>query len=250
VSILIPLFLLAAAVYSSAGFGGGSTYTALLALRDADPAVVPIVSLTCNILVVALGAWRFGRAGHIDGRRIWPLFAASVPMAFIGGVLPVPRAVFTGALSLSLLVAGVLLLRQPRVAAGAAPRPYSRWLEPLVGGALGLLAGVVGIGGGIYLAPLLHLLRWGPARAIAGTSAMFILVNSLAGLAGQLTKSGSTFAQALGDHWPLFPAVVAGGLVGSALGARHFDPQLLRVLTAVLILFVAAQLAWRFVQLV
>jgi uncharacterized membrane protein YfcA len=249
VPVLTFLFLLTAAVYASAGFGGGSTYTALLALRDPDPAVVPVVALTCNILVVTIGAWRFGRAGHVDLRRIWPLFAASVPMAFVGGALPVPRVVFIGLLSLSLLVAGILLLRQPRWDADLPPRPYPRWLEPLLGGALGLLAGIVGIGGGIYLAPVLHLLRWGGARAIAGTSAVFILANSVSGLAGQLAKGGGGAAQVLADHWPLFPAVVIGGLVGSAMGARRLDPHLLRVLTAILILFVAAQLAWRFVQL-
>jgi uncharacterized membrane protein YfcA len=248
VPILALLFLLAAAVYASAGFGGGSTYTALLALRDPDPAVVPVVALACNILVVTIGAWRFGRAGHVDLRRIWPLFAASVPMAFVGGALPVPRLVFIGLLSLSLFAAGLLLLRQ-RQAADLPPRSYPRWLEPLLGGALGLLAGIVGIGGGIYLAPVLHLLRWGGAHAIAGTSAAFILVNSLAGLAGQFAKSGGAMGEVLADHWLLFPAVIAGGLIGSALGARRFDPQLLRVVTAILILVVAAQLGWRFVQL-
>jgi hypothetical protein len=250
VPILALLFLAAAAVYASAGFGGGSTYTALLALRDPDPAVVPIVSLSCNILVVALGAWRFGRAGHVDVRRSWPLFAASVPMAFVGGALPVPRLAFIGMLSLSLFAAGLLLLRQPREGATAEPRTYRRWLELLIGGALGLLAGIVGIGGGIYLAPVLHLLRWGGAHAIAGTSALFILVNSLAGLAGQFAKSGAAMGQVLADHWLLFPAVAVGGLIGSTLGSRRFDPHLLKRLTGVLILVVAAQLAWRFVALI
>ena len=247
--VLAPLFLLTALVYGAAGFGGGSTYTALLALWKPDPAVIPVVSLSCNILVVTIGAWRFARAGHVDLQRIWPLFAASVPMAFVGGILPVPRAVFIGLLSLSLFVAGALLLRQPRAHAGLPPRAYKRWLEPLLGGALGLLAGIVGIGGGIYLAPVLHLLRWGPAHAIAGTSAVFILANSLSGLAGQLAKSGSEAGAVLAAHWPLLPAVVIGGLAGSALGARRFEPHLLRVLTALLILFVAVQLAIRFTEL-
>jgi hypothetical protein len=250
VPILALLFLITAAIYASAGFGGGSTYTALLALRDPDPAVVPIVSLSCNILVVALGAWRFGKAGHVEVRRIWPLFAASVPMAFIGGALPVPRLAFIGLLALSLFVAGLLLLLQPREATTAEPRIYPRWAEPLIGGALGLLAGIVGIGGGIYLAPVLHLLRWGGAHAIAGASAVFILVNSLAGLAGQYAKSGAAMGEVLADHWLLFPAVLVGGLIGSALGARRFDPHLLKRLTGVLILVVAAQLAVRFIALI
>jgi uncharacterized protein len=247
--LLAPLFLATALIYAAAGFGGGSTYTALLALWNPEPAVIPVVSLSCNILVVAIGAWRFGRDGHVDLKRIWPLFAASVPMAFVGGMLPVSRAVFIGLLSLSLFVAGLLLLWQPRARAGLPPRAYPRWFEPIVGGALGLLSGIVGIGGGIYLSPILHLLRWGPAHAIAGTSAVFILVNSLSGLAGQAAKSGVTLGAVLVEHWLLFPAVVIGGLIGSALGARRFEPHLLRVLTALLILFVAVQLAIRFVEL-
>lgn len=248
--ILAPLFLLTALLYGAAGFGGGSTYTALLALWDPDPATIPAVSLSCNILVVTIGAWRFARDGHVDLRRIWPLFAASIPMAFLGGLLPVPRTLFIGLLSLSLFVAGGLLLWQPRVRAEQPPRRYSRWLEPLVGGALGLLAGIVGIGGGIYLAPVLHLLRWAPAHAIAGTSAVFILANSISGLAGQLAKSGSGAGAVLATHWPLLPAVIVGGAVGSALATRRFQPHLLRVLTALLILFVAGQLAIRFAALI
>jgi uncharacterized membrane protein YfcA len=122
-------------------------------------------------------------------------------------------------------------------------------LEPLLGGGLGLLAGIVGIGGGIYLAPVLHLMRWAGPHAIAGTSAVFILANSLAGLAGQLAKGGGVAASILADHMALFPAVLLGGLIGSALGARRFGAPALRVLTALLILFVAAQLTRRFVEL-
>lgn len=248
-ALLAPLFLFTALLYAAAGFGGGSTYTALLALWELDAAAIPIISLTCNLCVVSIGAWRFARAGHVDLKRIWPLFAASIPMAFVGGILPVPRVVFIGLLSASLFVAGTLLLWQPKAKAGLPPRPYPRWLEPVVGGLLGLLAGIVGIGGGIYLAPVLHLLRWGSAHAIAGTSAVFILANSLSGLSGQLAKSGSAFGEVLAAHWLLFPAVLIGGAVGSLLGAKRFDPHWLRVLTGLLILFVAGQLAVRFTLL-
>lgn len=247
--LLAPLFLLTALIYSAAGFGGGSTYTALLALWNPDPAIIPVVSLSCNILVVSAGAWRFSQEGHVDWRRIWTFFAASVPMAFVGGLLPVPRVVFVGLLSASLFVAGLLLLWRPRSRSGLPPLPYPRWLEPLLGGGLGLLSGIVGIGGGIYLAPVLHLLRWGSPHAIAGTSAVFILANSLSGLGGQLAKSGSELGAVLAEHWPLFPAVVVGGVIGSLLGAKRFDPHWLRVLTGLLILFVAGHLAVRFIAL-
>jgi len=247
--LLAGLFALTALLYSAAGFGGGSTYTALLVLTGRGPAEVPVVSLTCNILVVAVGAWRFTRAGHVDLRRIWPLFAASVPAAFIGGALPVSRAVFIGLLAASLFGAGLAMLYRPRDAEKP-PRSYKRVLEPLLGGALGLLAGIVGIGGGIYLAPVLHLLRWGSAHAIAGTCAVFILVNSISGLAGQLAKSGAEAAAILASHWLLLPAVIGGGLLGSLLTVRKVGTTALRILTALLILFVAAQLTRRFIELI
>jgi uncharacterized membrane protein YfcA len=247
--LLAGLFALTALLYSAAGFGGGSTYTALLVLSGRGPAEVPVISLTCNILVVAVGAWRFARAGHVDLRRIWPLFAASIPAAFVGGALPVSRVVFIGLLAASLFVAGLAMLYRPRDAEKP-PRTCPRLLEPLLGGALGLLAGIVGIGGGIYLAPVLHLLRWGSSHAIAGTCAVFILVNSIAGLGGQLAKSGAEATDILADHWLLLPAVVAGGFLGSLLTVRKVGKTGLRVLTALLILFVAVQLTRRFFELV
>jgi uncharacterized protein len=219
----------------------------LLVLAGRGPAEVPIVSLTCNIAVVAVGAWRFTRAGHVDLRRIWPLFAASVPMAFLGGMLPVSPLLFIGLLAVSLYVAGAAMLYRPSDA-DRPPRAYPRWVEPLLGGALGLLAGIVGIGGGIYLAPVLHLLRWGRAHAIAGTCAVFILVNSGAGLAGQLAKSGADAAEILAAHWLLLPAVLLGGLAGSLLTVRKVGQRALRVLTAILILLVAVQLSRRFFE--
>lgn len=244
---LAALFLVTALLYGAAGFGGGSTYNALLVLAGADYRAVPVVALACNILVVAVGSWRFARSGHVDWRRTWPLFVLSIPCAWIGGRLVVAETVFVGLLAASLLAAGLLMLWQPwwEKEAPAATRPV--WLEPVAGGALGFLAGVVGIGGGIFLAPLLYLLRWGTPKAIAGTSAAFILVNSLAGLAGQLAKSGGGPAgHALAAYWPLFPAVLAGGLVGSTLGSGRLDPKYVRILTALLILYVAARLAMRF----
>ena len=247
--LLAGLFALTALLYSAAGFGGGSTYTALLVLSGRGPAEVPVISLTCNILVVAVGAWRFARAGHVDLRRIWPLFAASIPAAFVGGALPVSRVVFIGLLAASLFVAGLAMLYRPRDAEKP-PRTCPRLLEPLLGGALGLLAGIVGIGGGTYLAPVLHLLRWGSSHAIAGTCAVFILVNSIAGLGGQLAKSGAEATDILADHWLLLPAVVAGGFLGSLLTVRKVGKTGLRVLTALLILFVAVQLTRRFFELV
>jgi uncharacterized membrane protein YfcA len=243
---LAALFFVTALLYAAAGFGGGSTYNALLVLAGADFRAVPIVSLACNILVVSVGSWRFARAGHVDWRRAWPLFTLSVPLAWIGGRLAVAEIVFVGLLALSLSAAGLLMLWQPHWSEEGPPRVRSRWVEPVAGGALGFLAGVVGIGGGIFLAPLLYMLRWGPPRSIAGTCAVFILVNSVAGLAGQLAKGTAAFGTIVATYWPVLPAVLAGGLIGSTLGSGRLDSKYVRLLTALLILYVAIRLAIRF----
>jgi uncharacterized membrane protein YfcA len=250
VNLLALLFFVTALLYAAVGFGGGSTYNALLVLAGSDYRAVPIVALSCNILVVTVGSWRFARAGHIDWSRIWPLFAASVPLAWLGGRLHVSEILFVGLLALSLFAAGLLMLLQKQKTREQPSERGRIWLEPVIGGALGLLSGMVGIGGGIYLAPILHVLRWGEARAIAGTCAVFILVNSIAGLAGQLGKWGGIGMQVLSDHWLLFPAVLVGGTIGSAVGSDWLAPRHVRTLTAVLVLYAAVRLALRFHNLV
>lgn len=245
--LLAALFFVTALLYGAAGFGGGSTYNALLVLAGTDYRAVPVIALACNILVVSAGSWRFARSGHVEWRRIWPLFTLSVPAAWLGGRLVVAETLFIGLLAASLLVAGLLMLWQPLWEKAAPPSIRSRWLEPVAGGLLGFLAGLVGIGGGIFLAPLLYMLRWGTPKAIAGTCAVFILANSISGLAGQLAKgSDGAASEALAAHWPLLPAVLAGGLIGSTLGSGRLDPKYVRILTAFLILYVAVRLAIRF----
>lgn len=239
---LAAAFFATALLYAIAGFGGGSTYTALLVLAGTDYRLVPILSLACNIIVVSAGTWRFASAGHLDLRRAWPLFVTSVPAAWIGGRLVVERETFIALLAGSLLVAGLVLLWEPKWKREISPAPSPRWTDPVAGGSLGLLAGIVGIGGGIFLAPLLYLLRWDAPRRIAATCAAFILVNSIAGLAGQASKGLGAAGAVLGNHALLFPAVLAGGLVGAGLGARKIDPKWVRVVTSLLILYVALRL--------
>jgi hypothetical protein len=246
---LAALFFVTALLYAAAGFGGGSTYNALLVLAGTDYRSVPVIALACNLLVVSVGSWRYATAGHVEWRRLWPLFALSIPLAWLGGRLAVAETVFVGLLAASLLAAGLLMLRQPRWQREGPPGLASRPVQLAAGGALGFLAGVVGIGGGIFLAPLLYLTRWGPPRAIAGACALFILVNSAAGLAGHLAKGYAGPAAMLAAHWPLFPAVLAGGLIGATLGSSRLDPRYVRILTAALILYVAARLVIRFYAL-
>ena len=247
---LAAFFFLTALLYAAVGFGGGSTYNALLVLGGTDYRAIPSVALLCNILVVSVGTWRFGRDGHIPWRRIVPLCALSVPLAWLGGRIIVPEIVFVSVLAASLFVAGLAMLFQPATRDAAAEAPRAGWVEPALGGSLGLLSGVVGIGGGIFLAPVLHLMRWSNAKAIAGTCAVFILVNSVAGLAGQLGKNdGFDRISAIERHWLLFPAVIVGGLAGSALGSGRLKVAHVRIATAILVLYVAVRLGLRAFQL-
>ncbi len=250
-TLLTILFLATAALYASVGFGGGSTYNALLVLSDADYRILPAIALVCNIIVVAGGVWRFGAAGHLKLRRIAPWIAASVPFAWIGGRLPISETVFVSVLGLSLAAAGARLLLQREMSATYSPTPQSVWLAAPIGAALGFLSGIVGIGGGVFLAPILHLMRWDCARTIAGTCSLFILVNSLAGLAGQLVKLDDMhMLSAFAGYWILFPAVLIGGQIGSHLGAERLPAALLRRLTALLVLYVAARLLLRWGNLI
>lgn len=249
IAALAVAFFITALLYSSVGFGGGSTYNALLALSLADISTVPVVALACNILVVAIGSWRFVSSGHVEWERFWPLVILSVPAALLGGYLPVPPWLFVGLLALALAVSGLLMLWQPlwRRESNHKAHGSGRGTDLASGATLGLLAGVTGIGGGIYLSPLLHLRRWASSKTIAGTCAAFILVNSIGGLIGQLLKSGGgPMVDVLRANWPLFPAVVAGGLIGSTLGSLKLNNDILRILTALLILYVAVRLGVRF----
>ena len=236
-------FLITALLYASVGFGGGSTYNALLALNETDYRILPAIALLCNIIVVSGGVWRFGAADHINLKRIAPFVAASIPFAWIGGRIPVSENIFLFLLGVSLLIAGTQMLVPKRSGTPKHSVPQSLWLNGFIGGGLGFLSGLVGIGGGIFLAPILYFLRWDNARVIAGTCSFFILVNSLSGLTGQAMKLNDT--QMLGEiasYWAVFPAVLIGGQIGSRLGALNIPEKRLKQITAVLILYVALRL--------
>jgi len=246
-ALLAALFFVTALLYAAVGFGGGSTYNALLVLHGADYRILPSIALICNIIVVSGGVWRFWRAGHLPVNRLLPWMAASVPGAWIGGRLSISETVFVGVLGFSLLVAGLRLAFETRLKIiKSQPRKAPMILNFAVGGSIGFVSGLAGIGGGIFLAPVLYFLRWGNPRAIAGACSLFILVNSLSGLAGQVMKlSELSLVTGLGDYWALFPAVLIGGQIGSRLGSVGLQANIIKGLTAVLILYVAARLLLR-----
>jgi len=246
---LIALFFLTAALYASVGFGGGSTYNALLVLSGADYRIYPLIALACNIAVVSGNSYRFNKAGLVEWRKILPFVALSIPFALIGGLLDLSETAFIGLLGISLLFAGSSLLLE-RKDAESRPRKDIGWLGYLIGGAIGLLSGMVGIGGGIFLAPILHKINWGGAKTIAAASSVFILVNSLAGMTGQFVKlSSQNLLQLAQPYWLLIPAVLVGGWIGNTAGIKKLSPLLVRRLTAILILYVAVRLMWKFYNL-
>ncbi len=271
---LTPAFFVTALLYASVGFGGGSTYNALLALAGVDYRLLPAVALTCNILVVIGGTWRFHKAGLLPWKRALPLVVISAPFAWAGGLTPIKETLFLSLLAGSLLVAGLALLfqrdapessplrlDQPEADQVSLPSRLREGLgegqslhrkatiaDLLTGAGVGYLAGLVGIGGGIFLAPYLHITRWAGAKQIAATASLFILVNSIAGLSGQLLKlGGSGTLPDVAAYWPLALAVIVGGQIGSFAGTKVLSPVLVKRATGVLILYVAGQLVWKLV---
>lgn len=242
----LPLgFFATALLYASVGFGGGSTYSALLSLAAFDYRLLPIVSLACNVVVVSGSTVRFARAGVIPWRRALLVSCIAAPLAFLGGLTPIREATFLLLLGLSLIAAGLALFAPRAEEAELQPLAIARHM-PWIAAPLGYLAGLVGIGGGIFLAPLLHLTRWARARQIAATTSLFILINSLAGLAGQLTKAGpDRFGEALSGALPLLTAVVLGGQLGSLLALRFLPERVIRWLTAALTIWAGSQLLLR-----
>lgn len=214
----------------------------MLALVGFDYRLLPILSLSCNILVVAAATWRFGKAGITPWRGAIVITFAAAPMALLGGMTPIGREAFMLLLGVSLVFTGGALLLPKLAEHDGQPMQIARYV-PVLAVPLGFLAGLVGIGGGIFLAPILHLVRWNSARAIAATASLFILVNSLFGLLGQLVKTGpSMFGAALSGGLPLLLAVVIGGQIGSLMAIKFLPQHIIRWLTAALTIWVGLRL--------
>jgi len=245
--ILALLFLVTAVLYASVGFGGGSTYNALLVLADTDYRILPSVALACNLIVVAGGVWQYRRSGELNLGFAFPFVVLSIPMAWFGGSVPIQRDTFVLLLGLSLLAAGIAMWFQPSQTKASRRRAaVLNWLVGMpLGGAIGFVSGMVGVGGGIFLAPALHLLRLAEPKRIAATSSLFIMVNSIAGLVGQATKQGTTAHLVdLFDYIWLGVAVLVGGQLGSRLSTRVLSGRVVKRLTALLVLYVAGRLLY------
>lgn len=230
--LLAALILVAAILYSSVGHGGASGYLAAMALFGVAPAVMKPTALTLNVLVSLIATVRFYRVGAFSWQLFLPLIAASVPMAYLGGVLTLPATLYRPVVGVVLLYAAWRFF----FTAGKADYELARPSLPillLTGAALGFLSGLTGVGGGIFLSPLLLFLRWAPLKTISGISAAFILANSLAGLAGVMS-GGASLPPAL----PLWAgAAVIGGLVGAEYGSRRLgNAAIQKLLAAVLVI--------------
>jgi uncharacterized protein len=231
--ILLVSFFLIAMIYASVGFGGGSSYIALLGQSFflLNQSEIKTTALLCNIVVVTGGTYIFYKEGKLNFKKSWPFLAASIPLAFLGGLWKLSDASFFVILGSALVLAAVLLWIQPERLKQI--KSDHTGLNLSLGGSVGFLSGLVGIGGGIFLSPLLHLIQWDEAKKISALASVFILVNSISGLAGQLTKPGHI---EWGFVLPLLMAVLVGGQIGSRLGAKTFNAIYIKRITALLIL--------------
>jgi len=220
-----------AVLYSSVGHAGASGYIAVMSLASLAPEVIKPTALCLNILVAGIASWQFMRAGHFAWRTFWPFALLAAPLAFVGGHLSLPAPAFKVLLGGVLLVAAVRFVVRSREDPVCSKPPLLPALAS--GGLIGLLSGLTGTGGGIFLTPLLLHMRWAPAKQAAAVSALFILLNSVAGLAGNLASTRQLPAYTL----PLLAAAAAGGLIGSYFGSRRFAPAWIkRFLAAVLLI--------------
>lgn len=235
-TFLTAAILVVAFLYSCVGHAGASGYIAVMSLFSLAPAVIKPTALTLNILVASIGTWQFWRAGYFSWRLFWPFAVLAIPMAFLGGYINLPTHAFKVLVGVVLLLSAVRFLFRPTE--DTVLREPSRPVAVAWGGGLGLLAGLTGTGGGIFLTPLLLLMRWAQAKSAAAVSALFILVNSVAGLLGNLSSTKSFPSLAV----ILAVAAVAGGAAGSYLGSRRFDHTTIKRLLAIVLLIAGAKL--------
>lgn len=240
--LLALLMFLAALLYASVGHGGASGYLAAMALLGVAPLVMKPTALMLNVIVAGIASVKFLRAGCFSRQLFWPVALAAVPMAYLGGLLTLPPAAYRPLLGVVLLYSAWRFLARPVTEHAVLTRPAAPRLL-LAGAGIGLLSGLTGVGGGIFLSPLALFLGWGRVREVSGVAALFILVNSLAGLAGFFTRHGLVLPDGL-PWWAL--AVVVGGWAGAELGSRRLPPSFLQKVLALVLLVAGGKMLLSF----
>ncbi|MCU0822897.1 MAG: sulfite exporter TauE/SafE family protein [Spirochaetes bacterium] len=250
--IVIPLFFLVALVHSSAGLGGGSSYLAIMTLASFPYEVMPRTALLCIIMVVSITCCKFYKSGNLDIKRALPFVLGSVPMAFIGGSIKIDKEIFLFLLGISLIAASTNMIFFDTEKRRKLKHDYFNNLvqerdsktkiksrnfifELCIGAGLGFLSGLIGIGGGIFLAPILYLKRWSYAKQISATASFFIFINSISGLAGQVAKGNITVD--IGYITPLLAAVFFGSQIGSHFGAFRLSNIAVKRTTAMIVMY-------------
>ena len=240
--ILSILFFVTAILYASVGFGGGSTYLALLLIWEVPYYIFPVIALVCNIFVVSGNCFNYIRAGNLKTSLLIPYLISSIPLAFIGGSIEIDKSFFEILLFIVLTIAGTLLLFNFKSYEDNKEN-YNKIpliISFMIGGLLGFVSGVVGIGGGIFLSPILFLFKAGKPKHIITSASVFILINFIFGLLGQLTKN-DVFIE-VSNYWYLLFAVIIGGQIGNFLNLKIFSSRILALITSGLVLFVATRI--------
>lgn len=230
--LLAACMLLGAALYTSVGHAGASAYIALMALFGVMPAVMRPTALALNILVASFTSFRYLQAGLFRWRTLWPFLVGALPLAFVGGAIQLPGAYYRPIVGIVLLIGGTRLLWPKELAANQKPRDPPIVAGIACGAAIGLLSGLTGTGGGIFLSPLILFLGWSETRTASGVAAVFILCNSIAGLLGNVA-----IVKSLPPDLPLYAgAVLIGAVIGTTLGIRFAVPMVLKALGLVLVI--------------
>jgi len=252
--ILTIIFFTVALLYSSVGFGGGSSYAAALAITAIPYLFIPQIALICNIIVVTGGSWIFFREGHLKIKKVLPVIITSIPMAYIGGQVHLNKTTYLTSLGIFLFISSLSLIKssikkkndaknneieKPTPVEGS-NKKYPSLITAFIGSLIGFVSGMIGIGGGILLSPVLHIVSWENPRTISSAASFFILVNSIAGLAGQVTKTTSWPPYEIVA--PLAIAVLLGGQIGSRLGAIYLPEYLIKRGTGILVMVVSIKI--------
>ena len=240
--ILSILFFVTAILYASVGFGGGSTYLALLLISGIPYYIFPVIALICNIFVVSGNSFNYIKAGNLNLKLLIPYLIGSIPLAYIGGSLQIDKNVFEIFLFIVLTLAGTLLLINFKSYDDneSTYRNIPIFISVIIGAILGFVSGVVGVGGGIFLSPILFLIKAAKPKHIVTAASLFIFINSISGVIGQLTKN--IVLSDISNYWYLFLIVIIGGHIGNFLNLKIFPARILALVTSCLVLFISIRM--------